>query len=175
MILTDLHPCRTHGIFLFKYSLCSTAPRQLCSDCVLTLLVFGFYLFVFLLINASALCTWLRHPHVMANMPRSRSGCVSLVSEPRFRSPAYFVSRLIIVMSSVRIMLPRMDARSSVEPSFPDVAQLGEAIANAIQALLRFPKRTLLETVYNLKLPMFKGSKDHEVSERWLEHVEKTF
>ena len=69
-------------MFLFKYSLCSTAPRQLCSDCVLTLLVFGFYLFVFLLINASALCTWLRHPHVTASMPRSWSGCVTLVSEP---------------------------------------------------------------------------------------------
>ena len=99
-------------MFLFKYSLCLTAPRQLCSDCVLTLLVFDFYLFVFLLINASALCTWLRHSHVTASMPRSRSGCVSLVSEPRFRNPAYFVSMLIIVESSVRIMPPRRDPRS---------------------------------------------------------------
>ena len=72
-------------------------------------------------------------------MPRSRSGCVSLVSEPRFRSLAYSVSNLIIVMSSVRIMPPRRDPRSSVKPSFPDVAQLGEAIANAIQASLRPP------------------------------------
>ena len=108
-------------------------------------------------------------------MPRSRSGCVSLVSEPRFRSPAYFVSRLIIVMSYVRIMSPRRDPRSSVEPSFPNVAYLGEAIANAIQALLRPPQRTPLETVYNLKLLMFKGSEDYEESECWLEHVEKTF
>ena len=108
-------------------------------------------------------------------MPRSRSGCVSLVSEPRFRSPAYVVSNIIIVMSSVRIMPPRRDPCSSVEPSFPDVAQLGEAIANAIQASLRPPQRTHLETVYNLKLPTFMGNEGHEGSERWLEHVEKTF
>ena len=75
----------------------------------------------------------------MEGMPRSRSWCVNLVSEPRFRSPAYFVSSIIIVMSSVRIMPPRRDRRSSVEPCFPDVAELGEAIANAIQALLRPP------------------------------------
>ena len=119
--------------------------------------------------------TWLRHPHVTASMPRSRSGCVSLVSEPRFRSPAYFVRVLIIVMSSVRIMPPRRDPRPSVEPSFPDVAQLGEAIANAIQASLRPPQRTPLETVYNLKLPTFMGNEGQEGAERWLEHVEKTF
>ena len=75
----------------------------------------------------------------MANMPQSRSWCVSLVSEPRFRSPAYFVCRLIIVMSFVKIMSPRRDPRSSVEPSFPDVAQLGEFIVNVILALLRLP------------------------------------
>ena len=108
-------------------------------------------------------------------MPRSRSGCVSLVSEPRFRSPAYFVSNLVIVMSSVRIMPPRRDPRPSVKPGFPDVAQLGEAIANAIQAPLRHPQRTPLETVYNLKVPTFMGNEGHEGSECWLEHVEKTF
>ena len=109
------------------------------------------------------------------SIPRSRSGCVSLVSEPRFRSPAYFVSNLIIVMSPVRIMLPRRDPRSLVEPSFPDIAQLGEAIANVIQTAIRPPQITHLETVYNLKLPTFVGNESHEGSERWLEHVEKTF
>ena len=56
-------------------------------------------------------------PHVMASMPRFRSGCVSLVSEPRLRSLTYFVSNLIFVMSSVRIMSPRRDPRPSSEPS----------------------------------------------------------
>ena len=111
----------------------------------------------------------------MVSMPRSRSGCVSLVSEPRFRSPAYFVCKLIIVMSSVRIMPPRRDPRPSVESSFPDVAQLMKAIANAIQASLRPSRSTPLETVYNLKLPTFMGNQGHEGAERWLEHVEKTF
>ena len=43
-------------------------------------------------------------------------------------------------------MPPRRDPHSSVEPSFSDVAQLGEAIANAIQASLRPPQTTPLET-----------------------------
>ena len=34
---------------------------------------------------------------------------------------------------------------------------------------------SILETVYNLKLPTFMGNEGHEGSERWLEHVEKTF
>ena len=29
--------------------------------------------------------------------------------------------------------------------------------------------------MYNLKLPTFIGNESHEGSERWLEHVEKTF
>ena len=108
-------------------------------------------------------------------MPRSRSGCVSLVSEPRFRRFTYFVSNLIIVMSSVRIMPPRRDPRPSTEPSFPDISQLGEAIASAIHSVIRPPQRTHLETVYNLKLPTFMGNEGHAGSERWLEHVDKTF
>ena len=79
------------------------------------------------------------------------------------------------MMSSVRIMPPRRDPRPSVEPSFPDIAQLGETIANVIQASLRPPQRTPLETMYNLKLPTFVGNEGHERVERWLEHVEKTF
>ena len=85
------------------------------------------------------------------------------------------MSNLIIVMSSVRVMPPRRDPCSSGEPSFPDVSQLGEAIASAIPSVIRPPQRTILETVYNLKLPMFKGNEGHEWSERWLERVEKTF
>jgi len=93
----------------------------------------------------------------------------------RFSNPAYFMSNLIIVMSSVRTMPPRREPRSSGEPSFHDIAQLGEAIANAIQATFRPPQRTPLETVYNLKLPTFKGNEGSEGAERWLEHVEKTY
>ena len=32
-----------------------------------------------------------------------------------------------------------------------------------------------METVYNLKLPTFMGNEGHAGSERWLEHVDKTF
>ena len=81
------------------------------------------------------------------------------------------MSNLIVVMSSVRIMSPRRDPRPSSEPSFPDVSQFGEAIANAIHP----PHRTPLEIVYNLKLPTCVGNEGHAGSERWLEHVEKTF
>ena len=108
-------------------------------------------------------------------MPRSWSGCVSLVSEPRFSSLTYFVSNLIIVMFSIRIMPPRKDPRPSTEPSFPYISQLGEAIASAIQSVICPPQRTPLETVYNLKLPTFMGTKGHAGSKHWLEHVEKTF
>ncbi|XP_070661474.1 uncharacterized protein [Malus domestica] len=72
-------------------------------------------------------------------------------------------------------MPPRRDPRSSSESGFPDISQLGEAIANAIQASLRPHPKTPLESVYNLKLPTFRGDEGHEGSERWLEHVEKTF
>ena len=78
-------------------------------------------------------------------------------------------------MSSVRIMPPRKDPRNSSLPSFPDVAQLGEAIASAIQSVIRPPQRTPLETIYSLKLPTFYGNEGHAGFERWLEHVEKTF
>ncbi|KAB2612189.1 hypothetical protein D8674_040798 [Pyrus ussuriensis x Pyrus communis] len=52
-------------------------------------------------------------------------------------------------------MPPRREPRSSANSSFPDIAQLGEAIANAIQSLLRSPKKTHLETMYNLKMDKF--------------------
>lgn len=72
-------------------------------------------------------------------------------------------------------MPPRRDPRTPSESGFPDLSHLGEAIANAIQASLRPPLKTPLESVYNLKLPTFRGDEGHEGSERWLEHVEKTF
>ncbi|KAB2635965.1 S ribonuclease [Pyrus ussuriensis x Pyrus communis] len=72
-------------------------------------------------------------------------------------------------------MPPRREPRRSSESSFPDVAQLGEVFATALQLVLRLPQRTPLETMYNLKLDKFKGSEGHEGAERWLEHIEKTF
>ncbi|XP_068331389.1 uncharacterized protein [Pyrus communis] len=72
-------------------------------------------------------------------------------------------------------MLPRREPHRSAEPSFPDVAQLREAIATAIHSALRPPQRTLLETIYNLKLDKFEGNEGFEGAERWLEHIEKTF
>ena len=72
-------------------------------------------------------------------------------------------------------MPPRRDPRSSVEPSFPDVAQLGEVIANMIQFVIRSPQRTLLETVYKLKLNHFMGNDGPKGAKRWLNHVEKFF
>ncbi|KAM2335808.1 hypothetical protein ACFXTH_013184 [Malus domestica] len=95
-------------------------------------------------------------------MPRFRSGCVSLVSEPRFCSPAYLVNVLIILVSSVRTMSPRKEPRPSVESSFPDIAQLGKAIANVIPPSFHPPQRTSLETVYNLKLNHFMGNEGSE-------------
>ncbi|XP_068331401.1 uncharacterized protein [Pyrus communis] len=72
-------------------------------------------------------------------------------------------------------MPPRWEPRRSAEPSFPDVAQLGEAIATAIHSALRPPQRTHLETMYNLKLDKFEGNEGYEGAERWLEHIKKTF
>ncbi|KAM1791082.1 hypothetical protein ACFX12_035079 [Malus domestica] len=72
-------------------------------------------------------------------------------------------------------MLPRREPRPSAELSFPDIAQLGEAIANVIQSSLRPPQMTSLVTMYNLKLNHFMGNKGHEGAENWLNHVEKTF
>ncbi|KAM1678573.1 hypothetical protein ACFX1Q_038580 [Malus domestica] len=72
-------------------------------------------------------------------------------------------------------MSPSREPRHSAEPSFPNIAQLEEAIANAIQSSLCHPQMTHLETVYNLKLNHFMGNEGHEVAEKWLNHVEKTF
>ena len=55
--------------------------RRTCFALVITICKISFYLFVLLLLLsfylASAPCTWLRHFHVTASMPWSRSGCVS--------------------------------------------------------------------------------------------------
>ncbi|XP_068331454.1 uncharacterized protein [Pyrus communis] len=72
-------------------------------------------------------------------------------------------------------MPPRREPRHSSESSFPDVAQLGEVIATALQSVMRPPQRTPLETMYNLKLDKFEGNEGHEGAEQWLEHIEKTF
>ncbi|XP_050121198.1 uncharacterized protein LOC126598867 isoform X2 [Malus sylvestris] len=77
--------------------------------------------------------------------------------------------------STYQTMPPRREPRHSAEPSFPDIAQLGEAIANAIQSSLRPPQMTSLQTVYNLKLNHFMGNEGHEGAEKWLNHIEKTF
>ena len=82
---------------------------------------------------------------------------------------------LIILMSYVRTMPPRREPHTSSESNFPNIAQLGKAIANAIQSSLRPPQRTPLETVYNLKLNNFVGTEGPDGAERWLNHVEKTF
>ncbi|KAM1248080.1 hypothetical protein ACFX2J_043943 [Malus domestica] len=89
-----------------------------------------------------------------------------------FGSPTYLVNILIILVSSVRTMPPRREPRPSAEPSFLDIAQLEEVIANAIKSSLHPPQMTHLETVYNLKLNHFMGN---EEAERWLNHIEKTF
>ena len=81
----------------------------------------------------------------------------------------------MVLVSSVRIMPPRREPHRSSESSFPDVAQLGEVFATALQSVLRPPQRTPLETMYNLKLDKFEGNEGHERAERWLEHIEKTF
>ncbi|KAM2013164.1 hypothetical protein ACFX1T_024907 [Malus domestica] len=72
-------------------------------------------------------------------------------------------------------MPPRRVPHHSAEPSFLDIAQLGEAITNAIQSSLRPPQMTHLETVYNLKLNHFMGNEGHDGAKKWLNHVEKTF
>ncbi|XP_070672228.1 uncharacterized protein [Malus domestica] len=78
-------------------------------------------------------------------------------------------------MASVRFMPPRREPQHSAEPSFPDIAQLGEAIVTAIQSAFSHPQMTPLETVYNLKLNHFIGNEGHEGAEKWLNHIEKTF
>ncbi|XP_068319725.1 uncharacterized protein [Pyrus communis] len=72
-------------------------------------------------------------------------------------------------------MPPRREPRSSAMSSFPDIAQLGEAIANAIQPSLHPSQRTPMETMYNLKLDKFMGNEGYKGAERLLNHLEKTF
>ncbi|KAM2075046.1 hypothetical protein ACFX1T_037989 [Malus domestica] len=69
-------------------------------------------------------------------------------------------------------MPPRREPCHSAEPSFPDIAQLGEAIANAMQTSLCPPQRAPLETVYNLMLNHFIGNKGYEGVEKWLNYAE---
>ncbi|CAN6725457.1 unnamed protein product [Malus baccata var. baccata] len=79
------------------------------------------------------------------------------------------------------IMPPRRERREShrtPDPNFPDIVQLGEAMAQAFQSVIRPPpppQRTPLETMYNLKLDRFMGDEGHEGAEKWLYHIEKTF
>ncbi|KAM2349934.1 hypothetical protein ACFX1X_013383 [Malus domestica] len=72
-------------------------------------------------------------------------------------------------------MPPLREPHQPAESSFPNIAQLGEAIVSAIQTTFRTPQRTPLETVHNLKLTQFMGNEGHEGVEKWLNHVEKTF
>ncbi|CAN6685126.1 unnamed protein product [Malus baccata var. baccata] len=71
----------------------------------------------------------------------------------------------------------RRESRRTSEPNFPDITQLGEAMAQALQNVIRPPPppRTPLETMYNLKLDHFIGNESHEGAEKWLDHIEKTF
>ncbi|CAN6560491.1 unnamed protein product [Malus baccata var. baccata] len=83
--------------------------------------------------------------------------------------------------STYQIMPPRRErkeSRRTPEPNFPDITQLGEAMAQAFQNAIRHlppPQRTPLETMYNLKLDRFMGNEGHEGAEKWLDHIEKTF
>ncbi|KAM1524376.1 hypothetical protein ACFX10_008985 [Malus domestica] len=75
-------------------------------------------------------------------------------------------------------MPPRRESRRASESNFPDITQLGEAMAHAFQNAIRLPtppQRTPLETMYNLKLDRFMGNEGHEGAEKWLDHIEKTF
>ncbi|XP_070677828.1 uncharacterized protein [Malus domestica] len=78
-------------------------------------------------------------------------------------------------------MPPRREHRESrrtPDPNFPNIVQLGEAMAKAFQNVIRPPpppQRTPLETMYNLKLDRFMGNEGHEGAEKWLDHIEKTF
>ncbi|CAN6562581.1 unnamed protein product [Malus baccata var. baccata] len=54
----------------------------------------------------------------------------------------------------------RRESRRTFEPNFPDITQLGEAMAQAFQNAIcppPPPQRTPLETMYNLKLDCFMG------------------
>ncbi|CAN6576622.1 unnamed protein product [Malus baccata var. baccata] len=77
-----------------------------------------------------------------------------------------------------RIMPPRRESRRASEPNFPDITQLGEAMAHAFQNAIRPPpppQKTPLETMYNLKFDHFMGNEGHEGAEKWLDLIEKTF
>ncbi|KAM1068125.1 hypothetical protein ACFX2A_000118 [Malus domestica] len=90
-------------------------------------------------------------------------------------SLVHLVNDLILVMSSIITMPLCREPHHSAEPSFPDIAQLGEAIVNAIQFSFRPPQMTPFESVYNLKLTHFMGNEGHKGAENCLNHVEKTF
>ncbi|KAM3014595.1 hypothetical protein FF2_027276 [Malus domestica] len=74
-------------------------------------------------------------------------------------------------------MPPRRESRRASESNFPNITQLGEAMAHAFQNVIRPlpPQRTPMETMYNLKLDRFMGNEGHEGAEKWLDHIEKTF
>ncbi|XP_050108715.1 uncharacterized protein LOC126587672 [Malus sylvestris] len=72
-------------------------------------------------------------------------------------------------------MPPRRDHRRAAEPNFPDITQLGAAMAQAFQANIRPPQRTPVETMYNLKLETFEGNEGYEGAEKWLDRIEQTF
>ncbi|KAM2088514.1 hypothetical protein ACFX1T_032585 [Malus domestica] len=72
-------------------------------------------------------------------------------------------------------MPPRRDPRRAAEPNFPDITQLGAAMAQAFQANIRPPQRTPVETMYNLKLETFEGNEGYEGAEKWLDRIEQTF
>ncbi|KAM1517944.1 hypothetical protein ACFX1X_021328 [Malus domestica] len=74
-------------------------------------------------------------------------------------------------------MPPRRESRRASKSNFPDITQLGKAMAHAFQNAIRHPppQRTPLETMYNLKLDCFMGNEGHEGAEKWLDHIEKTF
>ncbi|KAM2450081.1 hypothetical protein PS1_020097 [Malus domestica] len=79
------------------------------------------------------------------------------------------------MMSYVRTMPHRREPCQPAESSFPDIAQLDEAIVFTIKTAFRTPQMTPLETIHNLKLTHFIGNEGHEGAEKWLNHVEKTF
>ncbi|CAN6724197.1 unnamed protein product [Malus baccata var. baccata] len=79
--------------------------------------------------------------------------------------------------STYQTMPSRREPRRTSESNFPDITQLGEAMAHAFQNAIRPsppPQRTPLETMYNLKLDRFMGNEGHEGAKKWLDHIEKT-
>ncbi|CAN6566379.1 unnamed protein product [Malus baccata var. baccata] len=74
---------------------------------------------------------------------------------------------------TLTIMPPRRERRESrrtPDPNFPDIVQLGEAMAQAFQNVIRHPpppQRTPLEAMYNLKLDRFMGDEGREPASLW--------